>query len=139
MNVTISDVMVPRPMTTTPHQTVAHVRSVMLEHGVSAMPVVDGDGVPVGIVTSTDLMQDHPEGTPVSTFMTDRVYSVPRYDGPHIAARIMRNHKIHHVVVTEEHRLVGILSSFDLLALVEDHRFQMKQGPTPSSKGSKRQ
>lgn len=139
MNVTISDVMVPRPMTATPHQTVAHVRSVMLEHGVSAMPIVDGEGKPVGVVTSTDLMQGHPDGSPVSSFMTEHVYTVPRYDGPHVAARIMRNHQIHHVLVTEGHLLVGIVSSFDLLALIEDHRFQMKQGPTPSSKGAKRQ
>ena len=35
------------------------------------------------------------------------------------------------VVVTDERKVVGILSAFDLLKLVEDHRFQMKQAPTP--------
>lgn len=138
MNVTIDELMVSRPMTTTPHQTAGHVRAVMREHGVSAIPVVDGEGSPVGMVTASDLLADHAEGTPVSTFMSEHVFSVPRYDGPHVAARIMRNHHIHHVVVTEHQQVVGMLSSFDLLRLVEDHRFQMKQGPTPSTKTPKR-
>ncbi len=46
----------------------------------------------------------------------------------------MRNHGIHHVVVAEGQAVVGILSSFDLLRLVEDHRFVAKNAPTPSSR-----
>ena len=38
------------------------------------------------------------------------------------------NHKVNHVVVTHEKKIVGILSSFDLLKLVEEHRFTMKPG-----------
>ncbi len=56
-----------------------------------------------------------------------------------IAARIMRNHGIHRVVVTHEHKVVGMLSAFDLLKLVEDHRYVAKNPPTPSKrKGNKR-
>jgi signal-transduction protein with cAMP-binding, CBS, and nucleotidyltransferase domain len=139
MNVTIDDIMVKQVMTATPHQTVGHVRGVMREHGVSALPVVDPDNEPVGIVTVTDLLEDRPEGAPISTFMTEKVYTVPQYDQPHVAARVMRNHRIHHVVVTHEQKVVGILSTFDLLRLVEDHRFTMKQPPTASKKGAKRQ
>ena len=72
--------------------------------------------------------------TPISQFMSTDVYTVPRYDQPHIAARVMRNHHLHHVVVTEDKLVVGMVSSFDLLRLVEEHRFTMKQGPTPSRK-----
>jgi signal-transduction protein with cAMP-binding, CBS, and nucleotidyltransferase domain len=51
----------------------------------------------------------------------------------------MRNHKIHHVIVTHEHHVVGVISAFDLLKLVEDHRFVAKNPPTASErKGSKR-
>jgi signal-transduction protein with cAMP-binding, CBS, and nucleotidyltransferase domain len=72
--------------------------------------------------------------------MTEKVYTVPRYDDVSSAARVMRNHKIHHVVVTHEQQVVGILSSFDLLKLVEDHRFVPKNAPTGSKRqGSKRQ
>ena len=138
MNVKIADIMRRPVMHATPHQTAGHVRAVMAEHHVSAMPVVGPDEEPVGIVTATDLLADHPDGTPVSTFMASPVISVPVYEQPHIAARIMRNHHPHHVVVTDADRVVGIVSAFDLLELLEDHRFVMKQGPTPPRRATGR-
>ena len=78
-----------------------------------------------------------PDDTLISRIVDPKVYTVPRYDGVHIAARIMRNHKIHHLVVTEEKKIVGILSSFDLLKLVEEHRFTMKNAPAESKRQRK--
>ena len=69
--------------------------------------------------------------------MSNVVYVVPQYDDVSIAARVMRNHRIHHVVVTHEKKIVGILSAFDLLKLVEDHRFSMKNPPTRKRRGLK--
>ena len=48
---------------------------------------------------------------------------------------MMRNHKIHHLMVTSEQKIVGVISSFDLLKLVEGHRFVMKNPPTQKSRG----
>lgn len=138
MNVTVDEIMTHPVMTTTPHQTVGHVRQVMASHRVSAIPVVDTDGEAIGMVTASDLLADHADGAPVSTIMAAPVYTVPRYDGPHIAARIMRNHHLHHVVVTDARKVVGMVSAYDLLELVEDHRFVAKAGPTPSKKHSQR-
>jgi len=138
MNVDVDQIMKHPVMTAMPHQTAGHVRQVMIEHRISAMPVVNTDGEPVGMVTAADLLVDRPDGSPISGFMSTPVYSVPRYEGPHIAARIMRNHHIHHVVVTEGKTAVGILSAYDLLQLVEDHRFTVKQGPTPPKKSKGR-
>ena len=126
-------------MTTTRHQTFGHVKRVLGEHHASCMPVVDSDGTPTGMVTASDLIINHPENSPVSSFMSDHVYTVQPYNDVSLAARIMRNHKIHHVVVTEKNKVVGLISSFDLLRLVEDHRFVMKNPPTESKKkGGKR-
>jgi len=138
MNIGIDQIMHAPVMTGTPHQTKGHCRQVMAEHRVSALPIVDGDHVPVGIVTAADMLHDHPDGTPVSRFMTSPVLSVPLYEKPHIAARVMRNHRIHHLVVTDEHKAVGIVSAYDLLRLVEDHRYVAKPGPTPRSHDTKR-
>ena len=90
MNVDIDQIMRHPVMTGTPHQTRGHVRQLMAEHRVSALPIVDSDGAPVGIVTAADLLHDLPDGAPVSSFMTSPVLTVPRYEKPHIAARIMR-------------------------------------------------
>ncbi len=101
----------------------------MERNRISAVPVVGPDGEAVGIVTSTDLVANLRDDTPIGRVMTERVYSVPAYNDVDFAARVMRNHKIHHVVVTHEKQVVGIISSFDLLQLVEDQRFVMKGAP----------
>ena len=129
MNIKIDDLMVKQVLTGTRHQTVGHVKELMAEHKIHALPIVGSEGEVLGIVTSTDLLEDHADGAPISSVMTERVYTVPQYNGAHIAARIMRKHHIHHVVVTHEKKIVGVISSFDLLKLVEDHRFAMKNAP----------
>jgi CBS domain-containing protein len=134
MNVKIKDLMVERVITAQPHHTVDHVRGLMERNRISAVPIVGANGEAVGIVTVTDLVADLKGGTPVSQLMTKRIYRVPAYNGVHVAARVMRNHKIHHVVVTHEQEVVGIISSFDLLKLVEDHRFVSKSAPATSTR-----
>jgi CBS domain-containing protein len=139
MNVKVAQIMVPDVVTIQKHHTVGHAREVLHRNGVHALPVVEADGEVAGIVSSHDLASDLKGSTPISKVMTSRVYTIPRYNDVHHAARLMRNHRIHHVVVTHNREVVGVLSSFDLLKLVEDHRFVMKPGPTPSRKVSQRQ
>ncbi len=139
MNVKVADLMVPDVVTAQRHHTVEHARDLMQRNGIHALPVVDPDGTVAGIVSSKDLAADLKGTTPISNVMTREVYTIPQYNDVHHAARLMRNHKIHHVVVTHEQEVVGVLSSFDLLKLVEQHRFVMKPGPTPSKKGARRQ
>ncbi|MEO1258499.1 MAG: CBS domain-containing protein [Bacteroidota bacterium] len=138
MNVKIADIMQKSVVTTVPHKSLGHVKDIMTKNRISSVPVINSDNEPVGIITTSDLAKGHDEGTPISHIMPDHVYTVPAYNDVHIAARIMRNHHIHHVVVTHEHEIVGVVSSFDLLQLVEEHRFVMKNPPTPSKKGNKR-
>ena len=138
MNAKVKDLMVSQVMTTTPHRTVGRVREVMHEHGIHSMPVIDPEGEPVGIVTSSDLLGGKSDESRVSSVMTRNVYTVPKYADVSTAARVMRNHHIHHVVVTHEKKIAGMLSSFDLLRLVEDHRFVAKNAPTPSRKARKK-
>lgn len=140
MNVKVAELMSSFVVTTEPHKSINHVRDMIGKSNVSAIPVVNTDGEPVGIVSSTDLISELDGGSPVSSVMTEKVYTVPKYEDVSIAARIMRNHRIHRVVVTHEKKVVGILSAFDLLKLVEEHRYVAKNPPTTSKrKESKRQ
>lgn len=136
-NAKVDDVMTQQVMTMTPHQTAGHVREVMQQHRVSCFPIVGPENEPVGVITAGDLI-GHADGQKVSQFMTEKVFTVPRYEDVAIAARIMQNHHIHHLVVTDEGKVVGIVSAFDLLTLIDGHRFVMKNAPTPSKKGGKR-
>ena len=126
MAVKIADLMSKRVITAQPHHTVEHVRTMMRKNRILAVPIVDPDGEPVGIVTSSDLMDSHNAQSPVSKLMTEQVYKLPAYNNVDVAARVMRKHKIHHVVVTHEQQIVGIISSFDLLELVENRRYETK-------------
>jgi len=139
MNVKVHELMAKPVVTTQPHASVEHVRGILERNKIGAIPVVDSDAKPVGIVSTTDLAADLKPASPISALMTEKVYSVPKYDDVSTAARVMRNHKIHHLVVTHEQQVAGILSAFDLLKLVEGHRFVAKNAPTESKrKGSKR-
>ena len=135
MSVKVDELMARQVVTARPHHTVEHVRRMLERNRIHAVPVVDDEGVPVGIVSQSDLFGDLKDASPIRQVMTEKVYTVPQYEDVAIAARVMRNHEIHRVVVTHEKAVVGILSAFDLLKLVEGKRFVMKQPPTPRKRG----
>jgi CBS domain-containing protein len=130
MNVKVHDLMSDSVVTTEPHASIDRVRRLLQRNKVGAIPVVDDEGQPVGIVSATDLVPELKPDSPVSLVMTEKVYTVPKYDDVSVAARIMRNHKIHRAVVTHEQKVVGVISAFDLLKLVEDHRWVAKNPPS---------
>ena len=136
MNIKVAELMSESVVTAEPHQSTEHIRKLLERNNISTVPVVDSDGQPVGIVSASDLAHDLKAGSPISNVMTTKVFVVPKYEDVSIAARVMRNHKIHHVVVTHEKTVVGILSAFDLLKLVENHRYVAKNPPTESRRKS---
>jgi len=139
MNIKVKDLMVKSVITTMPHKTVGHAQSIMTRNKIKSIPVVDSEMNIKGIITATDMLKDISEGTPLSHVMTTSVYTIPAYSDVHIAARVMRNHNINHLIVSDEKKIVGVLSAHDLLRLVEDHRYTMKNPPTPSKKKSNRE
>jgi CBS domain-containing protein len=134
MNAKVSDLMTESVITVEPHATIDRVRRILQRNKVGALPVVDPDGQPVGIVSATDLVPSLEGDSRVSAIMTEKVYTVPKYDDVSVAARIMRNHKIHRLVVTHEQRVVGMITTFDLLDLVEGHRWVPKNPPSESQR-----
>jgi len=135
MNVKILELMSNNVITAQPHQTVGQLKEKMAKRSLSSVPVVSPENIPVGVVSATDILATEKEGTPISNIMTEKVYTIPEYEDVSVAARMMRNHKIHHLIVTQEQKVVGVISSYDLLKLIEGRRFTMKNPPTPKSKG----
>ena len=134
MNIKISDLMAKRVITAEPHHTVGRLRRIMKKNRIHAVPIVGTNNEAVGIVSTADLARRVKDESPVSRIMSTDMIVVPAYNDASVAARIMRRRKIHHVVVTHEKEVVGIISSFDLLKLVEGHRFVAKNAPTPSKR-----
>jgi acetoin utilization protein AcuB len=88
----------------------------MEQGGFRSMPVVS-EGRVVGIVTDRDLhrhIQDL-EHTEVKMAMTKEVITVTRETTVSEAARLLRERKIGALPVAEDGKLVGIVSTSDLL------------------------
>ncbi len=137
MTIKIFDLMAKRVITASPHHKVGHIRDIMERNKFHAVPVVGTDGDAVGIVTTSDLTRKVKDESPISRIMTRAVTVVPAYNNAEVAARIMRKKRIHHVVVTHEKKVVGIISSFDLLKLIEGRRFVTKDAPKVPKKAKK--
>ena len=138
MTIKIADLMAKHVITTTPHHTVGHVRDIVERNKIHSVPVVGPENEPLGIVTTTDLARRVKDTSPVSRIMSREVAVVPAYNDVSIAARIMRKNRIHHVVVTHEKEVVGLISSFDLLRLVEKHRYVEKNKPKSGKRKKKK-
>ena len=139
MNAKVRDLMTESVITVEPDATIDRVRRILQRNKVGALPVVDPAGQPVGIVSATDLVPSLEGDSRVSAIMTEKLYTVPQYDDVSVAARIMRNHKIHRLVVTHEQRVVGMITTFDLLELVQGHRWVPKNPPSESQRKKRSQ
>ncbi len=97
------------------------------EHDLSALAVVNDAGRLVGVLSRSDLLRASdfgrgrtltlPKGT-VADVMTPDPISVGVGTELRVAARTMRDARIHRVFVEEGDRLVGVLSTRDLMRVV---------------------
>jgi predicted transcriptional regulator len=121
MTATVRDVMTRCPISVpidAPFQTVAAVLSRNL---ISAVPVVDRHGLPVGVVSEADLI-DAPAARTARDLMTSPIGTVAEDVTLPTAARLLVDTGVRRMFVTEHGRLVGVLSRRDLLKsyLVDD-------------------
>ncbi|RLB47102.1 MAG: hypothetical protein DRJ42_26180 [Deltaproteobacteria bacterium] len=104
--------------------------------GVSAMPVVDGDRIPVGVVSRRDLLRagflTKPEGRavaewrlpdrPVEGIMTREILAVAPTTALGEAAALMLDKRAHRVFVEEDKELHGVLTTRDIMKAIVDAR-----------------
>jgi CBS domain-containing protein len=96
------------------------VLDLLREHAIEAVPVVDAQGRPVGIVTKTDLFRElqlgHGIRRTAGDLMTRHVLWLPPEAAIASAAALMAAERIHHaIVLADDRRVIGIVSSLDLL------------------------
>lgn len=111
---TVAEVMTVDLVALLPTDRVGRARDTLLAVGVHALPVMEGNDV-LGIVTSADLIDDWPEGDPVSSIMTPTPTSIHVDASISEAAETMIGQRIHHLLVSDDREIIGILSSLDLL------------------------
>lgn len=113
----IRDVMTRGAITVRADLPVTHLLELLLEKDLSRLPVVDAHDRPIGMVSKTDLLREH--GEVVRDVMTPVPFTLPATIKLAAAARLMLADHLHAVpVVSETGRVIGILSSSDVLAWI---------------------
>jgi IMP dehydrogenase len=122
---TIKQLMSSPVVMATVETTVESLRTLMNRHDIGAVPITDeGDEKAIrGIVTDTDLRNVEDPSLPVTRVMNTNLCYVNNNDSTATAANLMLKNGIHHLLVKEQDRVVGILSAVDLLKLVASKPF----------------
>ncbi|HEX5397159.1 MAG TPA: CBS domain-containing protein [Candidatus Limnocylindria bacterium] len=125
----VGDVMSFNPVVVAPDDSASEAERRIKTYRVSGLPVVD-DGIAVGVVSQTDLGVAHSSEMIAANWprvLVRHLMSAPAVTvhlGTSIehAARLMISQHIHRlVVVDDEDRAIGVVSSLDLLkAIVDD-------------------
>lgn len=120
----VRDLMSPKLVTVRGNAPLLMADRLMREFDVSGLPVVDRDGVLIGVVSRTDLIDaasdariDAWQGLSVARTMTWPALTVDADARPTDAAVTMEEHGVHRLVVVEPDtgRPVGMLSTTDLV------------------------
>ena len=113
---------------TTPRASVRDIASQLVANGFSGMPVAERDGTVVGIVTEADILRALVEGKALETIvaadiMSDSPTTVDVETPTEEVMKLLQEHHILRVPVTERGKLVGILSRSDLIRAVLEPEF----------------
>jgi len=140
-----ADVMSTRVITTGPQTAVHHAARIMINHRISAVPIVEGDRQLIGIITEGDLLRRVETGTErqrsrwsewflpnsrlaadyvrsharrVADIMTPDVVTVDELATLGEIADLMERHRIKRIPVVHDGKLVGIVSRADLIRVL---------------------
>lgn len=113
----ITNAMIRNPVTISSGDALAKAKSLMKSYGFRRLPVVD-DSHLVGILTERDLRAHAGQlkNTRVNAVMRTSLVTIAPGDTVEEAARLMLKHKIGGLPIVEDGRLVGIVTTSDLLA-----------------------
>ena len=127
MDFKVKDLMMSPLVTTTQNSTIDYVRELMERKNIQAIPIVESkDNLEViGIITSSDLRGISDGSALVEDYMTTDTYWVRAEVEAEIAARIMLEENVHHLLVKTDDQVVGMLSSLDFVRLVSEKDFFM--------------
>ena len=116
-----------------PNDTVLAALCVMAEHDIGAVIVLEADTL-AGILTERDyarkvaLVGRASKDSPVSAIMTPDVVCVPPSSTVEDCMSLMTDHRVRHLPVVENGRVIGVVSIGDLVkATIDEQEFTINQ------------
>jgi CBS domain-containing protein len=122
----VGDLMALEPVLIRADAPLSQAATLLETHHISGLPVVDGAGTLVGVISQTDLLRARATeylwanwtGLRVKHLMTTPPITVHRDQPLAIAARKMERHRVHRLVVVadnDETLPIGVISTSDLV------------------------
>lgn len=149
---TVRDIMTAGVITVGPKTTIRDLAETLAQHKISGVPVVDGNGKVVGMVTEADVILQDAEfhfpyyiqflesviylqsvtkfeerfrkafGTKVEDVMSKEVVEISPEASVYDAATFMANHNVNRLPVVEGDQLVGIVTRGDIVRAIADSK-----------------
>ena len=103
--------------------TLDRLESVMARHKIHCLPVIDNAGQCFGVISSTDLVYWHSRQLNIDELKAWEVCTQPVIEvSPNLsmmeAAELMIANNVHHLIVTQDGVVTGIVSSMDVMQLL---------------------
>ncbi len=117
----IASVMARSVLTCRPESPLSEAAKIMWENDCGSVPIVNGDGTAVGMITDRDICmaaytRDQPlSQMPVSSVCSKRLVALRESDSIDTAERLMQQHQVRRLPVTDKQgRPIGMVSLNDL-------------------------
>ena len=121
--------MEPSVLTVEPQTPLVDISRLFAEEEIHGAPVVDDDFRVCGVVSAMDLLravsdryndfEDRMRDVSAADVMTGLVIAVTPNATAAEVAHVMRTQRVHRVLVIEDKELLGVITTFDLLAALE--------------------
>ncbi len=120
-------------ITVGPETTVGDAVAALATNNIGALPVCDGDGIMVGILSERDIVRELSARGPellalrVVDVMTSDVFSCTPEDDSGDAMEVMQANRFRHIPVVADGRPVAMISTRDLMGAVLNETRQQRQ------------
>ncbi len=125
----VSALMSTELVTVTVHTPLSEAGALFAEHNIHHLPVVGPSGELRGMISKSDFMKILKLDLPVPTvkdIMTDHLAKLEPDDTIRTAASVFTLNRFHGLPVVEGGRLVGMLTTLDLIKLMDQEETQLK-------------
>lgn len=118
---TVAAMMTRAVITTNPEMTVEEVASMLHQHHITGMPVVDEHQRVVGVVSEMDVVRK--KGRTVAEIMTDTPRTIEEQVPLVEVAELLMTERIRRLPVVRHGKLVGLISRTDLVRFFAQHQW----------------